>query len=134
MTLQMRNLVLKYKLLVLRIYAVASGDRMDIIMKSLSKNFTEGNIMRQLILFSLPFMSTVQLFIYICLIFISYILKLICGRRLWRFHLIDFSVFGFLAFLVFGGIVSVDGSSLPKMLLMMCFMGMYLVIKIIINS
>lgn len=87
-----------------------------------------------LILFALPFMSTVQLFIFICLIFISYILKLICGRRLWRFHLIDFSVFGFLAFLVFGGIVTVDGSSLPKMLLMMCFMGMYFVIKNIINS
>ena len=87
-----------------------------------------------LILFALPFMTTVQLFIFICLIFISYILKLICGRRLWRFHLIDFSVFGFLAFLVFGGIVTVDGSSLPKMLLMMCFMGMYFVIKNIINS
>ncbi len=87
-----------------------------------------------LILFALPFMSTVQLFIFICLIFISYILKLICGRRLWRFHLIDFSVFGFLAFLVFGGIVTVDGSSLPKMLLMVSFMGMYFVIKNIINS
>ena len=87
-----------------------------------------------LIFFALPFMSTVQLFIFICLIFISYLLKLICGRRLWRFHLIDFAVFGFLSFLVFGGIVTVDNSSFPKMLLMVSFMGMYFVIKNIITS
>jgi O-antigen ligase len=84
--------------------------------------------------FALPFMSTIQLSVWICLIFLSYILKLICGRRLFRFHMIDFAAFGFLLFLVSGGIVTVDGSSFVKMLVMVCFMGMYFVIKNIISS
>ena len=86
------------------------------------------------IFFVLPFMGTIQLCAVICLIFFSYILKLICGRRLFHLHLIDFGVLGFLMFLIFGGIVTIDISGVKRMLLMVCFMGMYFVIKNIISS
>ena len=86
------------------------------------------------IFFALPFLSTLQLCVLICLVFFSYILKLICGRRLFRLHLIDFAVIGFLSVLIFGGIITLDVSGFKKMLLMVCFMGMYFVIKNIISS
>jgi O-antigen ligase len=84
--------------------------------------------------FALPFMSTIQLSVWICLIFLSYILKLICGRRVLRFHLVDFSVVAFLAFVFFGGIHTVDASSFQKMLLLVCFMFGYFVVKNSISS
>ena len=87
-----------------------------------------------MVFFVLPFAGTVQLCAFICLIFFSYLLKLICGRRLLRFHLIDFVVLAFLGFLISGGIFTVDESSFLKMLLMVCFMGMYFVIKNVISS
>ena len=86
------------------------------------------------IFFILPFVHTTQLCVVICLIFFSYILKAICGRRLFRLHVIDFAVLGFLCFLIFGGLLTIDGSSFWKMLLMVCFMGMYFVVKNIISS
>ena len=86
------------------------------------------------VFFALPFMTTLQLCFFICLIFFSYILKLICGRRLFHWHMIDFAVLGFLVFLIFGGLITIDGSGFKKMLLMVCFMGMYFVIKNIISS
>ena len=86
------------------------------------------------VFFAVPFVSTLQLCAFICMIFFSYILKLICGRRIFRFHMIDVAIIGFLAFLVFGGVVAVSGDGFPRMLLMVCFMGMYFVIKNIISS
>ena len=87
-----------------------------------------------LVFLCLPFLSTMQLCAFVCLIFFSYTIKLICGRRLFHWHLIDFAAFCFLAFLVFGGIVTIGHSGFAKMLLMTCFMGMYFVIKNIISS
>ena len=87
-----------------------------------------------MVFFVLPFARTVQLCAFICLIFFSYLLKLICGRRLLRFHLIDFLMLAFLGFVISGGIFTVDESSFLKMLLMICFMGMYFVIKNVITS
>ena len=84
--------------------------------------------------FSLPFLQTQYLCILVCLIFFSYVLKLICGRRTLHFHLIDFVVLGCLWFLLFGGIISVDSSSFLKMLLLVSFTGMYFVVKNIIAS
>lgn len=87
-----------------------------------------------LVCVGLPFLETLHLVALICLIDISYILKLICGRRVFRFHLIDFTVIGFLFFVIFGGIVTIDGSSFWKMLVFVCFMSVYFVIKNIISS
>ena len=82
----------------------------------------------------LPFMETLHLVALICLIDISYILKLICGRRIFRLQMIDFTVLGFLLFVLFGGIFTIDGSSFWKMLVFICFMSVYFVIKNIISS
>ena len=87
-----------------------------------------------MVFFILPFAHTIQLCLFICLIFFSYLLKLICGRRLFRFHLIDLAVLTFLWFVIFGGVFSLADSSMMKMLLMVCFMGMYFVVKNIISS
>ena len=84
--------------------------------------------------FLLPFLQTKYLCVLVCLILLSYVLKLICGRRAFHFHLIDFAVLTFLLFLLFGGLVTLDGSSFLKMALWLVFMGMYFVIKNIISS
>ena len=86
------------------------------------------------VFFAVPFVSTMQLCAFICLIFFSYILKLICGRRVFRLHMLDIAIIGFLAFLVFGGVVAISVDGFPRMLLMVCFMGMYFVIKNLISS
>lgn len=86
------------------------------------------------IFLTIPFLETMQLAALLILVFISYVLKLICGRRVLRFHLVDFSVLAFLAFVFFGGIHTVDASSFQKMLLLVCFMSGYFVVKNIISS
>ncbi len=86
------------------------------------------------VFFMLPFMSTVQLGIFLCVIFFSCFLKWICGRRPIHLCLLDVGAVGFLAFLFFGGIVTVDPSSAEKMLLMVCFMGMYFIVRNMISS
>ena len=83
---------------------------------------------------ALPFMSTMHLAAWLCLIFISYFLKLLCGRRVFRLHMVDFSVLAFMFFIFFGGVLTIDASSFAKMLLMICFMLSYFVIKNIISS
>lgn len=87
-----------------------------------------------LMFLSLPFLATIHLAEFLCLILISYILKLICGRRIFRLHLLDFSVIAFLIFVFCGGVVTIDTSSFPKMLLMLCFMSAYFIVKNIISS
>jgi len=87
-----------------------------------------------LVCMGLPFLETLQLAALICLIDVSYILKLICGRRMFRLQMIDFTVFAFLLFVIFGGIFTIDGSSFWKMLVFVCFMSVYFVIKNIISS
>ena len=86
------------------------------------------------VFFAVPFVNTLQLCAFICMIFFSYILKLICGRRVFRFHMLDVAILVFLAFLIFGGVVAVSEDGFPRMLLMVCFMGMYFVIKNLISS
>lgn len=87
-----------------------------------------------LVLLCLPFMPTKYLIASIGLILISYFLKLICGRRVLRFSLVDYTVTAFLAFTVFGGIISIDSSSFEKMLVYVCFMLGYFVVKNTISS
>ncbi|MBE6664786.1 MAG: hypothetical protein E7603_01015 [Ruminococcaceae bacterium] len=87
-----------------------------------------------LVCMGLPFLETLQLAALICLIDVSYILKLICGRRMFRLQMMDFTVLAFLLFVIFGGIFTIDGSSFWKMLVFVCFMSVYFVIKNIISS
>lgn len=87
-----------------------------------------------LIFLALPFLETMHLAAVLCLILVSYVLKLICGRRILRFHLVDFSVLAFLAFVFFGGVYTVDDSSFRKMLVFICFMLSYFVVRNLISS
>ncbi len=82
----------------------------------------------------LPFVPTMYLAGWLCLVFASYLMKWLCGRRVFRLHLIDFTVIAFMFFVFFGGILTIDASSLSKMLLMVCFMLTYFVIKNIMSS
>ena len=81
-----------------------------------------------------PFMGTVHLAILLCLTIVSYVFKLICGRRVFRLQLMDFAFMAFMLFVVFGGIFTIDGSSFLKMLVFVCFMSVYFIIKNIISS
>ena len=87
-----------------------------------------------LVCVGLPFLETMHLVALICLIDVSYIFKAICGRRVFRLCLMDATVLAFLLFVVFGGIFTIDGSSFWKMLVFVCFMSAYFVIKNIISS
>jgi len=87
-----------------------------------------------LIFLMLPFLSTMALAAVLLLIFLSYVLKLICGRRVIKFTLVDFTVAAFLFFLFFGGVFTVDPSSIPKMLVFVCFMLGYFVVKNTVRS
>ncbi len=82
----------------------------------------------------LPFVGTLHLVALLCLTVVSYIFKLICGRRVFRLQPLDFTVIAFLLFVIFGGIFTMDDSGFSKMAVFVCFMSVYFVIKNIISS
>lgn len=82
----------------------------------------------------LPFAPTMYAALWLCLVFVSYALKWLSGKRVFRWHMIDFAVLAFMMFVFFGGVFTIDASSFTKMLLMICFMMSYFVIKNIMSS
>ena len=82
----------------------------------------------------LPFVTTKHLILMLGLILVSYVLKLLCGRRVLRLSFIDYTVVIFLFFTIFSGIITVDASSFPKMLVFVIFMLGYFVVKNTISS
>ncbi len=87
-----------------------------------------------LVFLTLPFLTTMQLVLIMCLTYIAFLLKLLCGRRIFRLRLIDFAAIAFMIFVFFGGIFSVDASSFPKMCVFLCFMLSYFVVKNTLGS
>ncbi len=87
-----------------------------------------------LVFLGLPFLTTMQLVLMMCLTYVSFFLKLLCGRRVFRLRLIDFAAIAFMLFIVFGGIFSVDSSSFLKMCVFICFMLSYFVVKNTLGS
>ena len=87
-----------------------------------------------LVFLVLPFLGTMALVGGLALIALSYVLKLLCGRRVIKFALVDFAAMAFLVFLFSGGIFSVDSSSVSKMLVFVCFMLGYFVVKNTVRS
>ena len=87
-----------------------------------------------LVFLTLPFLKTMHLVFTMCLIYVSFLLKLICGRRVFRLKLTDFAAIAFMIFVFFGGIYSVDASSFEKMCVFVCFMMAYFVIKNTLGS
>lgn len=83
---------------------------------------------------ALPFLPTMMLVAIIALTALSFFFKIISGKRVIRLTLIDVPILFFLVLTVFGGIISKASSSVEKMLVMVCFMLAYFIIKNLIRS
>ena len=82
----------------------------------------------------LPFLPTMALAVLTCLVLVSCIIKFFCGKRVFKISFIDVPVFLFLLLTFFGGIFSQSKSSTNKMLLMVCFIAAYFIVKNLICS
>lgn len=91
-----------------------------------------GSIVMFLIL---PFMPTMFLVGFTIMVAVSLFLKVIRRKRIIKLTFIDISVIAFILFLVSGGFLSVDAtSSIPKMLVFVCFISFYFIVKNVIRS
>ncbi len=83
----------------------------------------------------LPFMPTMVLAGFTIIIAFSLLLKVIRRKRIIKITLIDIPVIAFMWFLISGGVLSVDvSSSIPKMLVFICFISFYFIVKNVIRS
>ncbi|MBQ8403222.1 MAG: O-antigen ligase family protein [Clostridia bacterium] len=83
-----------------------------------------------IILFALPFVPTMWLVWLVCATLLSFSLKCFRRKRVVRVDGIDIWVSVFSIFIVAGGTISVDiASSVPKMLVYLCFLFMYFIVK-----
>lgn len=83
----------------------------------------------------LPFTPTMVLAGIVIITAFSLFLKVVRRKRLIKVTPIDLTVAAFALFIVSGGVISLDvSSSLPKMLVFVCFISMYFIVKNIIRS
>ncbi len=88
-----------------------------------------------LVFLLLPFMKTMALAGTVILIAISFFVKLIRGKRVIKLALADIPVVMLAVFFFLGGINSVDrSSSMKKMLLYICLISMYFIVRNLICS
>jgi O-antigen ligase len=86
-------------------------------------------------MFILPFASTMSLVFLIITTAFSLLLKCCRRKRILKFEGLDLLIIIFALFIFSGGVVSVDiPSSLPKMLVYLCFLSIYFIIKNIIRT
>ena len=87
------------------------------------------------IIFVIPFSSTLTLVFLVLTTAVSLIFKCFRRKRIIKFEGLDLLVVIFALFTFSGGVVSVDvASSLPKMLVYLCFLSIYFIIKNIIRT
>lgn len=82
----------------------------------------------------LPFAKTMHLVALIILIFVSFLIKFMCGRRTIRFALIDVFVLLFAAMTMSGGLFAVGSGALKRSLVYVCFIGGYFLVKMALGS
>lgn len=88
-----------------------------------------------LVFLLLPFMKTMALAATVILIAISFFVKLIRGKRVIKLALADIPVVMLAVFFFLGGVNSVDrSSSIKKMLLYICLISMYFIVRNLICS
>lgn len=88
-----------------------------------------------LVFLLLPFLKTMMLAAIVILIAISLFVKLIRGKRVLKFSLCDIPVAVLMLFCILGGINSVTpAESVKRMLLYICFMSMYFMVKSLLCS
>jgi len=79
--------------------------------------------------FLMPFDSTMILVAEVCIVFVSYVLKLILGKRTLRLEAVDIMVLMFALMMGVGGVLSVSSESLKPMLVYLCFLSVYFLIR-----
>lgn len=82
----------------------------------------------------LPFSKTTHLVGVMALVTLSFLIKFICGRRAFRFSLIDIPVIIFMIMTLSGGIFSMGSGSLPRALVYVCFIIGYFLVKTMFRS
>ena len=83
-----------------------------------------------LIIFALPFVPTMWLVLLVCATVLSFAVKCYRRKRVIRVEGMDILVSVFSIFLAAGGVISADvSSSVPKMLVYVCFIFMYFIAK-----
>jgi O-antigen ligase len=81
-------------------------------------------------IFGLPFFSTMALVLLVISTVLSFFLKCCRRKRVMKFEGLDLFVAVFALFIFSGGVISVDiSSSFPKMLVYICFISAYFIIK-----
>ena len=87
------------------------------------------------IIFMLPFLPTMAHVFLVCSTALSFFFKCCRRKRIMKFEGIDLLVSVFALFTFSGGVISVDiASSLPKMLVFVCFLSIYFIIKNIVRT
>lgn len=86
-------------------------------------------------IFFIPFISTKSLLFLVLTTGVSFFLKCCRRKRIMKFDGLDLLIIIFAMFLFSGGVVSVDvPSSFPKMLVYLCFLSVYFIIKNVIRT
>lgn len=86
-------------------------------------------------IFLLPFLPTMALVFLVCATALAFFLKCIRRKRIMRFEGLDLLVAVFAVFTASGGVISVDvRSSVPKMLVFVCFLSIYFIIKNVVRT
>lgn len=83
---------------------------------------------------ALPFSKTTYLAGLMALVTLSFIIKFICGRRTFRFRLLDIPVIIFMIMTLSGGLFSIGSGSLPRALVYVCFLFGYFLVKTMFRS
>lgn len=87
-----------------------------------------------LIFLILPFAQTMQLAVLMCVIFFSFIIKYLSGRRMIKLSMLDIPIFVFAMMTLSGGFITESGDSLKQALLYMCFILGYYLVKVMFRS
>lgn len=82
----------------------------------------------------LPFLPTMVLVAVIAVLVLSLLVKLFSGKRVLKYEFPDFLVSVFALFTFFGGVFTQDGSSFKKMLVFVCFILGYFIIRNFIRT
>ena len=82
----------------------------------------------------LPFAKTTYLAALTVMVAVSFVIKLICGRRSLKFTVIDIPVIMFMLMTLSGGLFSLGGGSLEKALVYVCFIFGYFLVKEMFRS
>ena len=86
-------------------------------------------------IFALPFLKTMALVFLAVSTALSFFFKCCRRKRIMKFEGLDLFVAVFGVFIISGGVVSVDfASSAPKMLVYVCFLVMYFIVKNVVRT